>query len=265
MDDLNHNGSKVNDLGGWSFLQALTNTSPISKGLKYEDEKGEYVHPMVKRSASALSEKSLEMCTESLGCETGSIISDSNDDFSNFSWDNERFQPPKSRDFGGGRRLGLRGSFPPPLTTMSGGVQMEGRRVDGRLVVMAVAKSLQTCFKAERRDGRLRLHYVNDNGGEGCEGDDGNGDLENEEEVDFGYDDDCEDDVDYDEEEEEEEEEEMDKEGCGGEDMEGISGNVGDKIDVEVGNFLSRPTRCKEGGSTKREMVPWKHFCVASS
>ncbi|KAL0459986.1 UNVERIFIED_CONTAM: protein FAF-like, chloroplastic [Sesamum latifolium] len=31
-----------------------------------------YVHPLVKRSASSLSEKSLEICTESLGSETGS-------------------------------------------------------------------------------------------------------------------------------------------------------------------------------------------------
>ena len=31
-----------------------------------------YVHPLVKRSASSLSEKSLEVCTESLGSETGS-------------------------------------------------------------------------------------------------------------------------------------------------------------------------------------------------
>lgn len=31
-----------------------------------------YIHPLVKRSASSLSEKSLEICTESLGSETGS-------------------------------------------------------------------------------------------------------------------------------------------------------------------------------------------------
>lgn len=33
-----------------------------------------YVHPLVKRSTSALSEKSLKICTESLGSETGSDV-----------------------------------------------------------------------------------------------------------------------------------------------------------------------------------------------
>ncbi|GAY40699.1 hypothetical protein CUMW_053990 [Citrus unshiu] len=56
---------KSEDTGGWSFLQCLSKETAAA-------HKKEYVHPLVKRSASMLSEKSLEMCTESLGSETGS-------------------------------------------------------------------------------------------------------------------------------------------------------------------------------------------------
>nr|AFK46160.1 unknown [Lotus japonicus] len=57
------------DERGWSFLQALT--KPTSSNCNKEEDDKVYVHPTVKRSSSLLSEKSLEMCTESLGSETG--------------------------------------------------------------------------------------------------------------------------------------------------------------------------------------------------
>lgn len=50
-----------------------------------------YVHPLVRRSASSLSQKSLEICTESLGSETGSEGMLSSDDLEDYfsSWKTE--------------------------------------------------------------------------------------------------------------------------------------------------------------------------------
>ncbi|XP_042518647.1 uncharacterized protein LOC122092404 [Macadamia integrifolia] len=72
--------SNGSDMGGWSCIQALVNTSQDPKpavAAKEKDEKEKlYIHPLVKRTSSQLSEKSLEMCTENLGSETGSDISE---------------------------------------------------------------------------------------------------------------------------------------------------------------------------------------------
>ncbi|RWW68824.1 hypothetical protein BHE74_00023632 [Ensete ventricosum] len=53
---------------------------------------GTYVHPLMRRSSSLLSQESLEMCTESLGSETGS------GDFSSFVDDLDYCCPPKFDD-----------------------------------------------------------------------------------------------------------------------------------------------------------------------
>jgi DnaJ family protein C protein 8 len=50
----------------WSSLMALKTNDEISKSLP------PYIHPLAKRTKSSLSRKSLEICTESLGSETGS-------------------------------------------------------------------------------------------------------------------------------------------------------------------------------------------------
>lgn len=52
----------------WSSIISLKPKDEISKSLPATP----YIHPLVKRSKSSLSEKSLEICTESLGSETGS-------------------------------------------------------------------------------------------------------------------------------------------------------------------------------------------------
>ncbi|CAL9066930.1 unnamed protein product [Musa banksii] len=57
----------------WSAIQAQKAANPVAS-----DAPAPYVHPLVRRSSSSLSQKSLEICTESLGSETGS------DDFSSF-------------------------------------------------------------------------------------------------------------------------------------------------------------------------------------
>ncbi|GMH26027.1 hypothetical protein Nepgr_027870 [Nepenthes gracilis] len=251
FDGFDKKGSKTDDLGGWSFLQALAHASPISKGV---NEKAEYVHPMAKRCASVLSERSLEMCTESLGSETGSTISERSGEFSCLLPDNERVQQHKLRDFSAAKKSKLRRSFPPPLTTLTG-VQLKGHREDGRLVIMAVAvQSSKTCFKAERRDGRLRLHFLKDFAELVCEDDDvmenveedgsGGDDVDSEDgSLGYGGDDD-------------------DEDRCEGKDMEGIGGTVGVEIGVAEDSHCSRR---REGGGTNGEMMAWECLWLAAA
>lgn len=90
VDDCNIKSQKNGELGGWSFIQALSNTSLSFKEVLDTDKV--YVHPLVKRSSSMLSAKSLEMCTESLGSESGTGISQSSHEVSSPSWRNsEKF------------------------------------------------------------------------------------------------------------------------------------------------------------------------------
>ncbi|KAL4572056.1 hypothetical protein LXL04_018825 [Taraxacum kok-saghyz] len=167
---LTHKSSVMDDNGdqkvsknnnGFSFFNVLENPSSV----KNEEV---YVHPMVKRSASSLSSMSLEMCTESLGTETGSDVSDSSDEF---SWEErERFrrlQRSKARNFHrkvASHRGGV--GFPPPLTSISGlngTVKVSPHREGGRLVIKAVSISdCGTKFETERTDGRLRLSLLKD-------------------------------------------------------------------------------------------------------
>ncbi|XP_009798452.1 protein FANTASTIC FOUR 2 [Nicotiana tabacum] len=136
---------------GWSFIHELEN--PCEHPKKGDEEV--YVHPMVK--SSSLNTKSLEMCTESLGSETGSDISESMEEFSpNFMSTN--FPRSKSREFT--KQFNRTSSFPPPLTSMSGneGVQVRPHREGGRLVLKAV--KIYSYLQAERAHGRLRLSLL---------------------------------------------------------------------------------------------------------
>ncbi|KAD3338240.1 hypothetical protein R6Q59_027084 [Mikania micrantha] len=150
---------------GLSFLQVLENPSMASKNL--EENAEVYVHPMVKRSASTLSTKSLEMCTESLGSETGSDGSESGDEFCVISMaERERLraiQRSKCRSFG---RKVCRNDFPPPLTSIAGfhgAVNVKQHREGGRLIIKAVSFSnCGTSFQAERTNGRLKLSMLRD-------------------------------------------------------------------------------------------------------
>lgn len=221
--------TKNDDTGGWSFLQSITNTTPATS-MTTNVNNEEYVHPMAKRSSSILSEKSLEMCTESLGSETGSITSDQSDEFPYpcfCNYNENKHNLSKTRDLGAPRRLLSRStaSFPPPLTTMNG-VQVKGHREEGRLVMMAVSvEASRACFKAQREDGRLTLRFV-----EHC------------------FDDDAEDNHD--------DHDDDDECGYGDEDLE---------VGVGVEKMHRMPSRCNEGGNNNREMVAWEHVWVASS
>ncbi|CAM8970314.1 unnamed protein product [Rhodiola kirilowii] len=146
-----------------------------------------YVHPLVRRSASTLSEKSLEICTESLGSETGSDVfsafptSETGDE----DKEAEISQPlpvdeklPQTVDpeeihvvkyncaYHNKKSSGSR-SFPPPLPSLArrdgASLHMHSRRENGRLVLAAVSIPTQNNFHAQRQDGRLLLTFVNEN------------------------------------------------------------------------------------------------------
>ncbi|KAG4961126.1 hypothetical protein JHK82_037813 [Glycine max] len=124
-----------------------------------------YVHPLVRRSKSCLSEKSLEICTESLGSETGS------DGFSSYSpseteekeeekeeesmqiTHEEDFQVPKQNY---AEKKSLPRSFPPPLPSL----HMRSHRDNGRLFLQAVSVPSQNNFCAQRENGRLVLTFA---------------------------------------------------------------------------------------------------------
>ncbi|KAK8655235.1 hypothetical protein V6N13_107823 [Hibiscus sabdariffa] len=147
-----------------------------------------YVHPLVKRSASSLSEKSLEVCTESLGSETGS------DGFSSYppseSGDMQEDDPIEKDpqlehqkqerdtcfDHGdeprifkhysydvGKKSTDQHRSFPPPIPSLSrkdgASVRIKTHRDNGRLVLEAVSMPSQNNFVAQRQNGRLVLTF----------------------------------------------------------------------------------------------------------
>ncbi|CAN4093417.1 unnamed protein product [Withania somnifera] len=155
-------GHEKNDnVGGWSFIQALAHPCQYPRNGDAEDEV--YVNRLVK--LCSLDTKSLEMCTESLGSETGSDISESIEEFSSFWSEREtnfhRVQRSKFKEFA--KTFNRAASFPPPLTSMSGNeiVQIRPRREGGRLVLKAVTTtSCHSNFRVERANGRLRLSLL---------------------------------------------------------------------------------------------------------
>ncbi|KAF2325169.1 hypothetical protein GH714_024814 [Hevea brasiliensis] len=101
-----------------------------------------------------LSEKSLEMCTESLGSETGSDGGES-DEMALLSLSNVNHESLREKSkFRETKRMMSRStSFPPPLTSISGSttVQVRPHREGGRLVLKAVSvSSCQAYFRAEQ-------------------------------------------------------------------------------------------------------------------
>ncbi|KAK6163654.1 hypothetical protein DH2020_000518 [Rehmannia glutinosa] len=140
-----------------------------------------YVHPLVKRSAScSLSEKSLEICTESLGSETGSdcfssskcsteVLSDGDEGKED---GRQRVVGETSKDsdpFADLHVVKYKSSpvrpLPPPLPSIAGGdgasqLHMQSRRENGRLILEAVSVKPRNYFHAQREDGRLVLTLV---------------------------------------------------------------------------------------------------------
>ncbi|KAJ0971622.1 hypothetical protein J5N97_019581 [Dioscorea zingiberensis] len=143
------------------------------------------------RSLSSLSPKSLQVCTESLGSETGSDIffdetdyfstSSSSSSSSSFSSDvsdvseEEEEVEEMTSDGSKGKHLTVNYHcsiskksptrlFPPPLPSISRRdgtcLSMRTHRRDGRLVVEAVPVPSQNYLHAERHGGRLLLSFI---------------------------------------------------------------------------------------------------------
>ena len=248
--DLENN--KNADTGGWSFLQSIANNT--SQTTTEENDKV-YVPPNFKSSSSMLSEKSLEMCTEGLGSETGSEGSESRDGMAFLSLENvdhETRAAPKLRET---RTTSRSVSFPPPLSSISGSnnVRVRPHREGGRLVLEAVTvSSCHVHLHAERTDGRLRLHLMKDSSPNNFDNEVQETEAEYGEEVvvqDDGGDD-----------------QSGDDEAAGGgdicgEELEGINGSVGGEMGM---GKLARPGRCKQSGSSNEGLLNWEPFWVAT-
>ncbi|KAH0663619.1 protein FANTASTIC FOUR 1-like [Solanum tuberosum] len=154
FNELQKKGGNNNIIGdGWSLIQHdLCNPK---KDDNYE--KQVYVHPLVKRRSNTLSIKSLEMCTESLGSETGS------DHISESSENNNYSRPSKcGKKHTTSTNKTLVAHFPPPLTSINNGLQLRPHREGDRLILKATTITPpKSCFKAERLDGRLTLSFWN--------------------------------------------------------------------------------------------------------
>ncbi|KAL5210825.1 hypothetical protein ABZP36_006448 [Zizania latifolia] len=179
----------------WNAIQADVGKVAVAPAGAKKVAK-QYVHPLVRRSSSLMSQKSLEICTESLGSETGSgdFTASLNDVDMACLFDTpvpaskkveaeESFWQQQGAVRGGGEKEmwekkelvavnyhcsgGTRSpprSFPPPLPSMSSRdrpcVQMRPRRQDGRLIVEAVVVRPRGYLHARRQGGRLRLSFV---------------------------------------------------------------------------------------------------------
>ncbi|XP_044500562.1 protein FANTASTIC FOUR 3-like [Mangifera indica] len=265
------NSKKSADTGSWSFLEAIANGSQL--GSSKEKINTTYVHPQVKRSMSSLSEKSLKLCTESLGSETGtdiiednifSLSSSSSSSSSSSAGENYSFSPTREQQrpsqLVGAKKASSR-SFPPPLTTISGleTLQIRPHREDGRLIIKATkAPSTRSLFQAERSQGRLRLSFYTPFYHDSEE-------FSQEEEIENEY-------LDEEEDHEEAEERELDLDEHEAEEEndayleEDINGN---SLDVEVQKEMEkfqRPGRCKEGEpENNKGLINWESFWVATS
>lgn len=119
-----------------------------------------YVHPLVKRSSSSLTKKSLEICTEGLGSETGSEGFPSYPSSSETEDAEGKPKPQTEQEqvrviataAAAARATKKPRTFPPPIPSR----QMHSHRESGRLVLEA-----NNFFQTQRQDGRLLLTLLN--------------------------------------------------------------------------------------------------------
>ncbi|KAF8079802.1 hypothetical protein N665_0999s0001 [Sinapis alba] len=216
--------SSVPESSGWSFLQSLS-TGSSSKTTSSEKEKTYVQRPS---SCRTLSDESLALCTENLGSETGSDVTDVEDLFLLSLSDVHTKKLGETRTLKSRKENVSPSDLPPPLTSMRGSqcIQMRPHREDGRLVMTATkAPPRNMCFQADRSNGRLRLSILKDS----------DETVEDEEET-----------IEPKETEEEEEEE--------------------DVLDNdEVMETVERSRRCVEGDRENRGLLNWESFYVATS
>ncbi|KAG2330820.1 hypothetical protein Bca52824_002000 [Brassica carinata] len=146
------------DMGGWSFLQSLCEAKGIVRNREVETKKPAYVYPTDQKLSVA--KLSLEMCTESLGTESGS---ETGGEISFLALEETNIpmvplnMKPREDTYSTDRE----NSFPPPLKSVKGfnhSRMVKSYTEDGRLVVQEVrVSSPPRCFVSERCEGRLRL------------------------------------------------------------------------------------------------------------
>lgn len=152
------------DMGGWSFLQSLCEAKGIVRNREVETKKPDYVYPTDQKLSVA--KLSLEMCTESLGTESGSEtggeISLLAQEATSIPMIPLTFNPQEET-----YSTVRENSFPPPLKSVKGfnhSRMVKSYTEDGRLVVQAIRVcSPPRCFVSERCEGRLRLCLLENN------------------------------------------------------------------------------------------------------
>lgn len=255
------------DSGCWNFLESLSNSSK-SPEKTFNTER---FHPSLR-----LSQKSLELCTENLGNETGSDDTGDIDILSFTSTESRNAKSPTTRTHGHvslAKKANAR-SFPPPLTTISGSnsIQVRPHREGGRLIIQAVeAPSTRACFEAKRSHGRLQLRFLKNCGffydqkmSSKINKDDSIGESETEDHNTNKHEDTF-------------EEDEFEKSSANNNivDQERRTGYMkkdmdGIRQDVEIGmgreNFRTHNSRCKESGhgNNKKGLCNWDAYLVAT-
>ncbi|KAG2279907.1 hypothetical protein Bca52824_051127 [Brassica carinata] len=222
--------SAHDDSSSWSFLQSLSSGSSSSSSLKTTSSEKEKTYVQRPSSSRTLSDESLALCTENLGSETGSDVTDVEDLFSLSVSDvqTKKLKVTSTETRSIKIKKGCPSDLPPPLTSMRGSqcIQMRPHREDGRLVMTATkAPPLNRCFQADRSNGRLRLSILKDS----------DENVENEEVK-----------IETEENEEHEDEDEEDNE-------------VMYKDNVQISR------RCIEGDRENRRLLNWESFSIATS
>ncbi|CAF1703514.1 hypothetical protein Bca4012_003733 [Brassica carinata] len=216
----------------WSFLESISNSSSDDKDKK--TLLPPYVH--TPSSRRTLSDESLALCTESLGSETGSDVSNDQDLFSVTSeLQTTETRTTTTRTSRQARKRNMMASLPPPLTSMRGlnGIQVKSHRENGRLVMTAMKPLPRNRCLQDRSNGCVRLAILIDSNGhietETREGEEETVEImrESEEEI-----------PQYEEEEE---------------------------VEVKVIKNTQRSNRCHEGDLENKGFLNWESFCVATS
>lgn len=173
----------------WGSIISLKTNDEISKSLP-AGAATPYVHPLGKRTKSSLSEKSLEICTESLGSETGSDglfssesyppseTGDTEEEEEEEQKEEEKVNKEEESEAEESEVVVTASAtkkspspprcFPPPLPSLISrqtgpSLHMRPHRDNGRLVLEAVSLPSLNNFSAQRQDGRLVLTFATQN------------------------------------------------------------------------------------------------------
>lgn len=152
------------DPAGWGFLQrSLSSNNCPQESSAAVGEKDAYALSPVRQPPPKLSHRSLQLCTENLGSETGTEVIDGDGILSHVRISEFPGRSPTTsfpRQPSSGRKANRPREIPPPLTTLRGAgtFLVRAHREKGRLVINAVRSApRRPSFRAERIDGRLRL------------------------------------------------------------------------------------------------------------